>query len=524
MSLRPIHVASLLLLATLVLAGCRTVPFEPDVAATFDAQVVSWPGGTPEPQASGLLLPAGSTAYYAIEFGAGRSDLLYAEVVADGPLRVSLLNARGGTLARSTSPEVFPSDAFVDVFTAAEDELAPRSISAEFTCLGPCAAIRAIQPMVYIAVENQGSSSRTFDLYAFTMPFSDLNEPNDGPETATPVSGQGTVSGAIETIGDVDWFALGGSSVREVTFFPTSDQLGLRLRIQGSDISLRYGETAVLYPGERFAVASSIGRAGPSATSGYAVEIGAAITSTFDQLVDAVDSSSPPKLLSRSIAGLATRSYLVRLPTLARDLFYTEVTSDDLRVTIKTRSGVPLVASGDPAFFETAAAGDATVDPSSVGVFFGCLGPCAALRPSLETYLVEVRNLVGSSRSFDLYAFVMDANDENDRRSRTNDARGTATRISGVGDYGGAIEWVGDEDWFRYTGSTPLVLEFTVLDEALGIELVFFGASGEEPAIRGETGGVVIPLFPEDVFRVASALGRAGPSASSAYFLEVRAP
>ncbi len=520
MFLRPIHVASLLLLVTLVLAGCRTVPFEPDVAATFDAQVVNWPGGTPEPRASALLLPAGRTLYYAIEFGGGRSDLLYAEVVADGPLRVSLLNVRGGTLARSTSPEVFPSDGSGTFFTSDGDPLVPRSISVEFSCVGPCAAIRAIQPMVYIAVENQGNVSQTFDLYAFTMKYSDLNEPNDGPSVATQVSGPGTASGAIETIGDVDWFVFGGSSVREVGFFPFRDDLGLRLRIEGSDVSLGSGGSEVLYPGERFTVASALGRAGPSATSGYRVVLGQAVASDFDQIVDAVDSSSPSKLLSRSIAGGATRSYLVRLPTLGRDLLYTEVTSDDLRVTINTRSGVPLVASSDPAFFRPAAAGDATVDPSSVGVFFGCFGPCAAVRPSSETYLVEVRNLAGSSRNFDLYAFVMDANDENDRRSKTNDTRGTATRVPGVGSYGGAIEWVGDEDWFRYTGSSPLVLEFNVIDEVLGIELAFDG----EPAIRGTTGGVVVALVPGDVFRVASALGRAGPSASSAYFLEVRAP
>ncbi|MFU8887502.1 MAG: hypothetical protein ACNA8N_02730 [Trueperaceae bacterium] len=523
MVLRPVRVAALLV-ALLVLAGCRIVPFEPDVAATFDAQVVSWPGGAPDPRASGLLLPAGRTLYFAIEFGAGRRDLLYAEVVADGPLRVSLVDARGRTLARSTSAEVFPSEASQAFFTTADgDRLAPRAISDEFTCLGPCAAVRAVQPMVYVAVENHGSVARTFDLYAFTMPFSDLNEPNDRPASATPVVGPGVASGAIETIGDVDWFVMGGSSVRELAFDAFSDALGLRLRIEGSDVLLSSGGSDVIYPGERFSVASSLGRAGPSASSGYTVEIGQAIASNFDRVVDAVDSTTPSRLLSRTIAGGATRTYLLRLPTLARDLFYVEVTADDLRVTIMTRSGVPLVASSDRAFFQTAA-GDAGVDPSSVGVYFGCYGPCAAMRPSSETYLVEVRNLAPGSRSFDLYAFVMDANDENDRGSRTNDARGTATPIPGVGSYGGAIEWVGDEDWFRYTGSSELELEFTVLDENLGIELVFYGTSGAESPIRGTTDGVITGLYLGDVLRVSSGLARAGPSASSAYFLEVRTP
>lgn len=523
MFFRPVRAASLLILL-LLLAGCRVVPFEPDVAATFDAQVVTWPGGAPDPQASALLLPAGRTLYYAIEFGAGRRDLLYAEVVADGPLRVSLVDARGRTLARSTSAEVFPSEASQAFFTAADgDRLAPRSISDEFTCLGPCAAILAGQSMVYIAVENQGRVGRTFDLYAFTMPFSDLNEPNDGPASASPVVGPGVASGAIETIGDVDWFVMGGSTVRELTFDAFSDALGLRLRIEGSDVFMSSGGSDVVYPGERFAVASTLGRAGPSATSGYTVEIGQAIASNFDQVVDAVDSTTPSRLLSRTIAGGATRTYLVRLPTLARDLFYAEVTADDLRVTVMTRSGVPLVASSDKAFFQ-AAASDANVDPSSVGVFFGCFGPCAAVRPSSETYLVEVRNLAPGSRSFDLYAYVMDANDENDRRGRSNDSRGAATSIPGVGSYGGAIEWVGDQDWFRFTGSSELELEFTVVDEDLGIELVVCGASGEEPLIRGITDGVVAGLLPGDVLRVSSGLRRAGPSASSAYFLEVRAP
>jgi hypothetical protein len=503
MFLRPIHVASLLLLVTLVLAGCRTVPFEPPIAATFDAQVLNWPGGTPEPQASGLLLPAGRTLYYAIEFGEGRRDLLFAEVVADGPLQVSLLNARGGTLARSTSKEVFPSDATGGFFTAADDELAPRSISAEFTCLGPCAAIRAIQSMVYIAVENKGSSTRTFDLYAFTMPFSDLNEPNDGPETATPVSGPGTVSGAIETIGDVDWFVMGGNSVREVTFFPTSDELGLRLRIQGSDVSLRYGETAVLYPGERFTVASSMGRAGPSATSGYAVELGTAIASDFDQIVDAVDSSSPPKLVSRSIAGGATRSYLVRLPTPgARPVLHRGDQrrpaghDQDAFGRAARRLERPRVLPGGRRRRRRRGSVDRRRLLRLLRLLRGAASlvgdvPRRGAQPDPQQPQLRPLRLRDGRQRRERPA------EQDQRRARHGDqhpGRGQLRRRHRVG---------------RGRGLVPLhrvdslIMEFTVLDEALGIELVFSaGTSGEEPPIRGETDGVTIPLFPEDVFRV----------------------
>ncbi|MFO8151356.1 MAG: hypothetical protein R6T93_13835 [Trueperaceae bacterium] len=519
-------------LAMFALAACTGVPFNPTIEDTFTAQVVEWPGGDPTPRASGITLREGRTVYYRVDTPSARRDLMYAEVVATGAasgLRISLVSDLGFTRAVSVSPDYFSSTFAGLTLSDGEafelDAVGGRSISAEFACLGPCVAVRATANSYLVKIENTSGSSRTFDLYGYTIDFSDEGEPNDSAGSAVPFSGAGVLQGAIETLGDEDWFLYTGSELRELRFDAFDPALGLELQIDGGGPTLVDGDEDVIYPGERFRVHPADGRAGPSSTSGYAVTVGDVATSPIDATVTAQDTTSPGQLLSASVAAFATRTYRVDVPT-ARDLLYAEVVGSGLRVRLLTTSGSTLAVSDTPAYFTGGLSRGEAVDgapgptPAAIEVQFSCVGPCAAVRPSAAAYLVEVQNLTSSTRSFGLFAYTFDANDSNDRGSASNDSSATATAIPGSGSYSGAIEWLGDEDWFRYTGASDRVLEFTVLDTAPGLRLRF----ADGTTVAGTLGGLTTNLYPNDLFRIDSGSNRAGPSATSGYFLQVTAP
>jgi len=530
MLLRPWRLATVVL-AMLVLAACTFPPFDPTIEDTVTAQVVDWPGGEPTPRVESITLREGRTIYYRVEMPSARRDLLVAEVFATGAgsgLEISFVSELGFTRAISDSETYFASSfaslGLSDVGALESDALGARSISAQFACLGPCVAVRATANSYLVKIENTAGSPRTFDLYGYTMPFSDESEPNDRDDTAIAFGGAVVLQGAIETLDDEDWFRYTGSDVRELLFDVFDAALGLELQIDGGGPTLEGGDADVVYPGERFRVRPGAGRAGPSSTSGYAVTIGDVATAPIDATVTAQETTSPSALLSASVGAGASRTYRVNV-TGGRDLLYAEAVGSGLRVRLLTLGGSTLAVSDTPDYFtggpsRGAAVAEATaLTPAAIAVQYSCVGPCAAVRPSAGAYLVEVQNLTSGAKSFDFYAYTFDANDLNDRGAASNDSSATATVIPGVGTYSGAIEWLGDEDWFRYTGPDR-VLEFSVLDTTLGLRLTFDGGF----TIEGTLGGLTTNLFNGDRFRVYAGSNRAGPSATSGYFLQVTAP
>jgi hypothetical protein len=521
-------------LAMLALAACTFTPFDPTIEDTVTAQVVDWPGGDPTPRIDDITLREGRTVYYRVEMPSARRDLLVAEVVATGTgggLEISLVSELGFTRAISDSPAYFASSfanlGLNDVGASERDALGARSISAQFACLGPCVAVRATANDYLIKIENTASGPRTFDLYGYTMPFSDESEPNDRDDAAIAFGGPDVLEGAIETLDDEDWFRYTGSDVRELLFDVFDPALGLELQIDGGGPTLEGGDTDVVYPGERFRVRPGAGRAGPSSTSGYAVTIGDVATSPIDDTVTAQDTTSPSVLRSGSLSAYASRTYRVNVGT-ARDLLYAEAEGSGLRVRLMSLGGSTLAVSDTPAYFAAGAsrsAGDAAaaLTPSSIAVRFTCVGPCAAVRPSAEAYLVEIENLTASARSFEFLAYTFDANDLNDRGAASNEGAATATEMPTISSYEGAIEWLGDEDWFLYTGPNDpnLFLVFTPFDDDLGLELEFVNCDSCL-VLDGSADAYVEGLVNGDVLRVRSASGRAGPADSSGYGMEVR--
>lgn len=240
------------------------------------------------------------------------------------------------------------------------------------------------------------------------------------------------------------------------------------------------------------------------------------LSGDFDAQVFVPTLGQPPESQVRAtVDAQATRYYRVDVPT-ARDLLYAEAEGSDLRVTLYTGSGSVLAASESSRYFGPSVASldaSAEVGTASLSTTFFCIGPCAAIEPSAASYVIGVRNLANSPRTFDLYAYTMDETDENEG----NDASGIATTFSTVGPVG-AIEALDDQDWFRYTGATNRTLRFTVFN--LDLDLVLEFPNDVPPTIvSGGLSGTTTVLVPGDVFRVYSRAGLAAPSTESRYVI-----
>lgn len=256
--------------------------------------------------------------------------------------------------------------------------------------------------------------------------------------------------------------------------------------------------------------------------------------------VTAQSSLTAPSVFSGTLAAGETRYYRVAVNT-ANDLLLVDVDGSNLRVALHTGSGSVRAVSNTPTYFAGSvsdlslsaideaqpafiAPGRAVVDgaapaveadllePQSLSVNIQCFGPCVATPiGSTSSYYVSVRNLSTGNRGFDLYAFNYNALDLNE----PNASAGQATPIGAAGD-AGAIEWLGDQDWFRYTGITQFIT-FHVYDPDLGLRLVIPEEAPNPDTVLDGIGVHTTTIFNGDVFYVHSSLGRAGPTDSSRY-------
>jgi hypothetical protein len=500
-----------LAIVALVLAACSVeVGFDPIVEETVTAVNDT----TPSALLTNESVAGSQTLYYRVEVPSSAGDLLYVEVEGDPDLRIALLRSSGATIGVSQSPTYFASS--ISNLSAASG-VGPQAIEVAYACLGPCVATRTSASTYYVRVENRSGSTRTFDLLAYTFDHNDTYEPNDGTSSAVGLSGAGDYSGAIETLDDVDYFVYTGTSTRELDFDAFNANLGLVLQIENGP-TLSPGDSNVIQQNERFRVFSDIGRAGPSSTSGYVVTIGSTTSGGGGGVDDTVTATTSPSVLKNdvTIAGGATRTYEVLMPSAQRDLFYAEVDGNGLRVSLQSSSGSTLAVSESNDYFAATAGAlgvpAASLSPAEIIALYQCVGPCAAVERSASTYLVVVRNLTTSTQSFDLFAYTFDHNDS----FEPNDSLASAEDLPGPDTYGGAIETVGDEDWFVYTGNEIRVLEFDALSTALGLRLEVQG-TGAPTLVSGASD----VIYPDEQFRVYSTNGRAGPPATSGYYVTI---
>lgn len=270
--------AVLLLVGTL--GACTFLPVGPAGASQVNANT-----SETTPVATGVSVPAGGTVWYDVYLSSSVRNLplIYFELdpVASGPdLNLKLEDyTTGKILASSSSPEYFASGLHGLSVTSVvpSNGPAPQSLSVNKKCLSSCVIWRASASNYYLGIANPTASSVTVDVYAYGYDYTDSNEPNNASfNYATPI-GVTTDEGAIETLGDNDyWQITSGSSLTFNALF-SGTPVGLQADVY--DSAQQYITT--LYPGDSIGVSAgqyvrvyaANNYAGPSYYSGYSLTI-----------------------------------------------------------------------------------------------------------------------------------------------------------------------------------------------------------------------------------------------------------
>ncbi len=238
-----------------------------------------------EPVLEDVVLAAGEVVVYRlfVSSAVARSgDALFFDA-ASGAVKVTFfeVSSSGQATARtsSTSPEWF-GRAGDSAFGLAVQGIIPQP-----ACGGPCLVVESPdrEAVRYFRVEALQHTS--FDLFALSEDFADRGETrNDSRSGAVVIaedaSGVMEDSGAIELVGDEDWFVAGEDVVR-VVFDSFNDHLGLVAEVFTEDglflDSLGSGESYLLpisLPSQKLfvKVASPLQRAAAAGVATYRIE------------------------------------------------------------------------------------------------------------------------------------------------------------------------------------------------------------------------------------------------------------
>lgn len=238
----------------------------------FLGSVVRRSAGTAEIPVLSRTLDPGGVVLALIEVTSDAADqALYLEL--DRELELTLyrddrdieaISNRQGRFARSRS-----------ALSGLAEPLEPASIVVLPNCRGACIIRNAAPGSYAVRIHNRSNSRQSVALYAFVEAYWDDNEPNDRPADATQL-GEEPIAGAIERIGDVDYFrVLRDGELR----FSSSSSLPLRAEVRDN----RNQQTiATLVPGGRARVAlgdlvrvfvDGNDRAAVAALSNYTLEL-----------------------------------------------------------------------------------------------------------------------------------------------------------------------------------------------------------------------------------------------------------
>lgn len=253
-------------LVALVLAGC-TITIEPiippnavDVTATTD----------PNTPVYADTLSAGDSEVFEITIPQAvrdNYDVVYLELSENIELE-----QRSGTyvlIASSNSADFFAR--YADGLQSVDAGIEEQGISTLVNCRGSCVIFEPTGGTYYARVKNDSGGSISYDLYVYGDVLQDDTEDNGSRANAAQFTVGSTVGGAIETIGDVDyWQVTGGGTVA----FDASNQLGLEATLYDSNGTFVDGpfapnEQFVVLDGDYIRVESTTDRAAASAKSAY---------------------------------------------------------------------------------------------------------------------------------------------------------------------------------------------------------------------------------------------------------------
>jgi len=199
-----ITLSAAVILAALVLAACNVVvePPPPSPPANTIDVTASNDFSTPLEQ---FTLNAGSTQVFRVTVPSSvdANDLLYIELDREAPLEV--MTGTYGTVTYSASSSEFFGTGSTGI-VAATSSVSSQGIGTTVPCRGSCVILEDQPSEFYIRVGHVGGSVPSqISLYIYGDSYVDLSEPFNNELNTAPALEQ-IDAGAIETVGDVDYF------------------------------------------------------------------------------------------------------------------------------------------------------------------------------------------------------------------------------------------------------------------------------------------------------------------------------
>lgn len=264
---RNVLTALLLCLGLLVLAACSPGGGEPqlpertELAPTEDDSA-SYSGN----------VNLGGTDYFYVDGSGIEGELIVVEL--DAELRLELTSITGETVsAVSTGPDYFARQE-VPVSNAEEEDVGPTAIGVDpAPCRGSCIVLPAGNDTYYFQVSG-ALLPTPYSVFVYGAPHVDTNEGNNEDAIMAPPYFLGEEDGgALETIGDVDWWIVGssGSASEPVEFFAPGN-VGAEVTIVNIDAEsgpFPSGTVLDLAPGDVLRVESALERAARGAGGYY---------------------------------------------------------------------------------------------------------------------------------------------------------------------------------------------------------------------------------------------------------------
>jgi hypothetical protein len=235
--------SSIFVLSSLIfLAGCTVSvgnggtggPFPGETAESLTVQ----PTFESAPVRENVTLSAGQSRLYRVDISdtvAQNNDVVYFDAVPTDVNKVSgYLEVVAYTVSGNQADELYvsrtnewfgrPNDPGYNTLSA-NAEIEPATVgSGTPSCGGPCVVVPtpSAAGTAYIRVKGIQSTT-TFDLYVVATPFYDIGEPNDTFAAAETATGSPPfIVGAIEVIGDTDWY-VPSTDIESVTFNGNGD-------------------------------------------------------------------------------------------------------------------------------------------------------------------------------------------------------------------------------------------------------------------------------------------------------------
>jgi len=182
-----------------------------------------------------------------------------------------------------------------------------------------------------------------------------------------------------------------------------------------------------------------------------------------------------------------------------------------LELRVLDNGGLAVASSNSNSFFGpgiSVAAASSGLTSSGISSQRKCLGACVIESSFAGTRFLRVHNASAGSVSFDLFAYSFGLQDTGEP---ANDSSATATALTGFDK--GAIETLGDQDYYRATKSGTLSFNSSSAI-ALRVELVADGTKLAPGSSTTVSAGEILRVFASD--------GRAGSPSASFYTLDIQ--